>query len=957
MFIYFCKMKIFYSFFFVLCFFNLSNAQTKLQQSNWQQRVNYKIDVNFNPENKTLKGEIQFEYFNNSPDTIKTFYIHAWPNAYKNNQTAFAKQEIQNGKRQFYFSKEEDRGYIDSFAFQINKKSVKWSFDPQHIDILVLELNEWILPNQKVIIQTPFFVKVPKVVSRMGTEDGFFAFTQWFPKPAVYDVNGWNPIPYLDQGEFYSEFGAFEVNITCPKNYIVAATGNLQNPDELAYLKSLNGKKAIRNSKELHTLKYTENNIHDFAWFADTAFYVEDNFVVLNNGDTITTWLFADQDYNKIIKKQRTNSHPILSLNKGVKDYSNAIGNYPYNQCTVVIGALSAGAGMEYPTITICESDEESTIIHEVGHNWFYGILASNERQYPWMDESMNTYFHEIFTNSYHINDQFLEFNKGKDWFSKYQTMFGLINSAQKSETQKLNLPSDQFTNNNYGLIVYGKGPLLFAYLNEQLGDTLFDQCIKNYYETWKFKHPLPKDVQNSFEKTTKMDLSWFFDDLMNENYEVDIQKTDSFRVKGFKNFEAFLNQNKDTKTANRNGLLLENNFKNNGQSMDFINFGIPFKLPLNNAKINMNLSPIIGYNLYDQFYAGAMLFNRTIFRNKFEYNIMPAYSFAKNKLIGFAQLNSLFWRNNGISKFTEFGIIGQQFGTDFNAQSNQYFKINPYFRIHFKHKNPSLYKSNLNLAWTHTGLENQFRTLLDSSNNPIQLENFNFFNYLKLEHIFKFTNAITPTTIRTYAEYGYNYKFGVRNSEYIKIGAELRLKQYLSKDNKYFKTRTFAGIFAHQKGNTGLQNFYVTNAIDYTYQQALIGRNETQFSNNIFGNQIIDNESNIRAVVPMSQSSNWIISSNNEITLPGKIPFNIYFDAAFYQIPVGTSTGIKYSKAELYYVSGLSLPIFEDIFEIYLPVYYSKNININSNQIIALNKIGFKLNLNKLNPYKILGF
>ena len=108
----------------------------------------------------------------------------------------------------------------------------------------------------------------------------------------------------------------------------------------------------------------------------------------------------------------------------------------------------------------------------------------------------------------------------------------------------------------------------------------------------------------------------------------------------------------------------------------------------------------------------------------------MPAYSFANNKLIGFAQLNSLFWRNNGISKFTEFGIIGQQFGTDFNAQSNQYFKINPYFRVHFNHKNPSLYKSNLNLAWTHTGLENQFRTLLDSSNNPIQLENFNFFNY-----------------------------------------------------------------------------------------------------------------------------------------------------------------------------------------------------------------------------------
>jgi len=202
-----------------------ASAQTKLNQASWQQRVDYTIQVALNDSQNTLTGIETMVYYNNSPSSLSEIYIHLWPNAYLDNQTPFANQQVVNGQTDFYFAQTEKRGKIDSLNFKVDGVKVKAEFMYGGYEVCKLILPKLLGSMQKVEITTSFRVKLPEVFSRMGHDDNLYCVTQWYPKPAVYDVNGWNTMSYLDQGEFYSEFGKFDVSITVPKDYVVAATG------------------------------------------------------------------------------------------------------------------------------------------------------------------------------------------------------------------------------------------------------------------------------------------------------------------------------------------------------------------------------------------------------------------------------------------------------------------------------------------------------------------------------------------------------------------------------------------------------------------------------------------------------------------------------------------------------------------------------------------------------------
>ena len=256
----------------------------------WQQEVNYRIDVTLDDKLHSITGFEKIEYINNSPDTLKFIWFHLWPNAYKNDKTAFSDQLLENGKTNFYFSGKDEKGYINRLDFKVNNTTAQTEDHPQHIDIIRVILPEPLAPGQRVTITTPFHVKLPFNYSRSGHDGDSYQLTQWYPKPAVYDKSGWHPMPYLDQGEFYSEFGSFDVHITVPKNYVVAATGELQNENEKEWLASRasftwtpttrkvknagGGLKSVtqsspESSNETKTIQFKQSRVHDFAWFAD----------------------------------------------------------------------------------------------------------------------------------------------------------------------------------------------------------------------------------------------------------------------------------------------------------------------------------------------------------------------------------------------------------------------------------------------------------------------------------------------------------------------------------------------------------------------------------------------------------------------------------------------------------------------------------------------------------------
>ncbi|HEX2607658.1 MAG TPA: M1 family peptidase, partial [Flavisolibacter sp.] len=266
----------------------------------WQQQVDYSIKVSLNDAEKSLDGFETLTYTNKSPDSLSFIWFHIWPNAYKNDKTAFSDQLLKTGNTHFYFSSKEERGYLNRLDFKVNGITAKAEDHPSFIDIVKLVLPKLLLPGDSITITTPFHVKLHFNFSRGGYDGNMFQITQWYPKPAVYDQNGWHPMPYLDQGEFYSEFGNFEVEITVPESFVVAATGELQSEKEKEWLqkrqplphvkqRKMAPSKAKTNGKQLKnnrgtlvakehvptkTIRFRQENCHDFAWFASPDYKV-----------------------------------------------------------------------------------------------------------------------------------------------------------------------------------------------------------------------------------------------------------------------------------------------------------------------------------------------------------------------------------------------------------------------------------------------------------------------------------------------------------------------------------------------------------------------------------------------------------------------------------------------------------------------------------------------------------
>ncbi|MEY4991372.1 MAG: hypothetical protein RI948_238, partial [Bacteroidota bacterium] len=512
----------------------------------FQQDVSYQIEVKLDDKKHILHGYENLTYKNNSAQTLDVIYMHVWPNAYKNKHTALAQQLKRNEGDKIAKADPQDLGYIDSLDFKVNGQAIKWAYSEAHQDIVVLQLNEGLKPGASISISTPFKVQIPSgSLSRLGHIGQSYQITQWYPKPAVYDQNGWNAMPYLNQGEFYSEFGNFDVKITLPANYVVGATGELQTASEIAFLtdkvneskkkleKLLNAetdrsKNFPESASQWKTIQYKQDRVHDFAWFADKRFLVLKGEVVLpHSKDTVTTWAMFTPQNAKLW------ANALEYLHDGTYYYSLWNGDYPYKHVTAIDGTISAGGGMEYPMITVIgnsssKEELEVVIVHEVGHNWFYGILGSNERVHGWMDEGLNTlnemryvqtkypdntrFSDMVAGGRFHLGD--LDHHDSGDIMYRTLASFGL--------DQPLETHSDDFSSFNYGAIMYQKTGVIFFYLMDYLGAEKFDAAMSAYYQQWKFKHPQPADLQKTLETQTGKDLSWLFKDLIQTTKHID---------------------------------------------------------------------------------------------------------------------------------------------------------------------------------------------------------------------------------------------------------------------------------------------------------------------------------------------------------------------------------------------------------------------------------------------------
>jgi len=331
----------------------------------WQQKVDYKIYCSLNVEERTLNISETLIYYNNSPVSLETLYFHLYANAYQDNNTTFAKELKKMGSYRFLKAKKSERGWIDVISITSeNNDALNFKIDETIMSVI---LDKPLSSGDSVVLKIESVLKIPKIFSRLGYKGKHFEIVQWYPKPCVFDKNGWHRQGYHAIGEFYGEFGSFDVTIELPANYVVASTGVF-----------VDSSLVESNRKKLH---FFAESVHDFAWVCDPDFEVEEREV-----DEIAIEIYYIKKFRK--KWKNTGNYAIDAVSR----YNRWYGKYPYKRLSVVQGYF--GGGMEYPNLVIVNGGEDNltrqfelVIIHEIAHQWFYGILGSNEMDEAWLDE------------------------------------------------------------------------------------------------------------------------------------------------------------------------------------------------------------------------------------------------------------------------------------------------------------------------------------------------------------------------------------------------------------------------------------------------------------------------------------------------------------------------------------------------------------------------------------------
>ncbi len=482
----------------LLCAFSL-----QAQPERWQQRVEYKMDINLNVNSHRMTGKQQLKYFNNSPDTLNRIFYHLYFNAFQPGSMMDMlnrnpeRSDPRVGER-IKNLKEHEYGWHKVDKLICNGKDTKFEINGT---ILEVELVEPILPKSTAILEMDFHSQVPIQIRRSGrdSQDGIaYSMSQWYPKLCEYDYQGWHANPYI-QREFYGVWGDFEVNITMDSKYIMGASGILQNPSEIGKGYEPKGTAVRPVSKEKLTWRWKAENVHDFCWSADPDY----KHLKLERRDGLTLhFLFDAKDDDTMAK---WSSMP-KKMDKVFDFINKHYGQYPYKSYSF----LHAGdGGMEYPMATFLVGGAGvGTFIHELMHAWYYGVLATNESLYPWMDEGFTEYAEEEVKNFLRrekliggdpVDDPHLGAN------DKY------ISFAKSGKEEILTTHADHYLSGSaYVLAAYTKGQVFLTQLQYIMGKPTFDKAMLRYFDVWKFKHPNVNDFIRVMEKESDLELDWY---------------------------------------------------------------------------------------------------------------------------------------------------------------------------------------------------------------------------------------------------------------------------------------------------------------------------------------------------------------------------------------------------------------------------------------------------------------
>ena len=482
----------------------------------WQQHVDYKMLIDVDVEKFTYEGKQTAVYTNNSPDTLERIFYHLYFNAFQPGSEMDVRSRSMGDPDPRVGSrisrlKENEIGYI---------KPLKLTQDGARLDyevvgtVLEVALNKPIPPGGKTTLELEWDAQIPVQIRRSGrnnSEGIALSMTQWFPKIAEYDFEGWHADPYIGR-EFHGVWGDFDVKITIDADYTIGGTGYLQNPEEVGHGYGPEGMKNAKPRNGKYTWHFVAPDVHDFTWAADNE-YIHDVYPGPNGVEL--HFFYKD---NPSIKKNWKDLQPKTA--ELMEYFNKHIGKYPYKQYSVIQGG---DGGMEYGMCTLITGNRkfESLVgvtAHELAHSWFQFVLATNEAKHEWMDEGFTSYI-----SNWAMNEVMGEDSKNPAAGS-YRGYRYLANSGQE---QPLSTHADRYASGRaYSISAYSKGAVFMAQLGYVIGKENLDKTLLKYYEDWAFKHPTPNDFIRVAEKVSGFELDWYLTDFARTTNTIDYAVT-----------------------------------------------------------------------------------------------------------------------------------------------------------------------------------------------------------------------------------------------------------------------------------------------------------------------------------------------------------------------------------------------------------------------------------------------
>ena len=491
-----------------------SVSNSTASNSYWQQKVDYTMDIDVDVNNFQYKGKQKLVYTNNSPDDLNKVFYHLYFNAFQpGSQMDIRSLNIKDPSSKIGDKisklKPNEIGYIKVNSLKQNGAAVNFETVGT---ILEVTLNKPIKSGESVTFDMDFDAQVPNQIRRSGrnSKEGVaLSMSQWYPKMAEYDFEGWHTPPYIAR-EFHGVWGDFDVTIHIDKNYTIGGSGYLQNPQEVGHGYEDKSKPLNLPSGNKLTWHFKAPNVHDFMWGADSE-YIHDKLTMKNGIDLHFFYKKTlEPKYLENWKKLQPKTAELMTY------FSENVGQYPYKQYSVVQGG---DGGMEYAMSTLITGQRRfgsllGVTSHELAHTWFQFLLATNESLHPWMDEGFTTYISNKAMNK--VTGR----NAKNPQTGSYRHYYGIVaNNIEES----MSTHSDRYdTNAAYSMASYSKGNLFLSQLEYVIGKENVAKGLKKYFTDFSFKHPIPNDIKRTMEKVSGIHLDWYLNEWTQTTHTID---------------------------------------------------------------------------------------------------------------------------------------------------------------------------------------------------------------------------------------------------------------------------------------------------------------------------------------------------------------------------------------------------------------------------------------------------